>query len=187
MAAPQPTTDCQCPAPPEGTEWFWCDRHQCRKSAGMQRQCATNLASFTAWQQGRGTGQVVTATTPVPSMKEKASAPREWSWRSVKHFVRALLKHAGDWFRKCSRKEIQARLAICEQCDQYTGTACAKCGCRVNLEKRFLNKLAWRSEACPLGKWPALSAHRWGSRHRTPSVKSTFSHPLQGESHGRKL
>lgn len=167
MTSPEPTTpDCRCPAPAEGTGWFWCDPHQCRKSADLQRLCSTSPAARLSWQRGNGPGQGVAIPRPAP-VPEKPVAPKEWSWRSLKHFYRALVKHARDWFRKCSRKEIQARLAICETCDQYTGTACAQCGCRVNLEKRFRNKLAWRSESCPLGKWPALSSHRWG-RGRPP-------------------
>lgn len=158
---------CQCPIPEVGTEWFWCDTHQCRKSPSMRQSCATNVQAFTAWQEGRGPGRVVTGT---PQVSRPASAPpgnQHW-WRLLPRFVTALMKHAQDWFRKCSRREIHDRLAICQTCTQFTGTACAECGCPVNLEKRFRNKLAWRSESCPQGKWPALSRTRWGKPPQPP-------------------
>jgi len=157
-----PVTGCRCPVPAVEAPWFWCDPHQCKKSAGMQRQCAASPAAFAAWSQGRGPGQgVAAAVRPAVVTETPTRSPRTWSWKSIAHFARALVKHARDWFRKCSQREIQARLAICKTCDQFTGTACAQCGCRVNLEQRFRNKLAWRSEACPLGKWPALAKTRW--------------------------
>jgi|GEM_PF-2194063 len=185
MTLPPSPTGCRCAPPAAGTPWFWCDPHQCKKNGNQQRQCATHSAAFAAWQQGKGPGQGVLVPRPAISPPVKPVAPRDWSWRSLKQFTRALLKHARDWFRKCTRTEVQDRLAICQTCDQYTGTACAQCGCRVNLEKRFRNKLAWRSEACPLGKWPALSAHRW-RRSRTSVLSRTPSQSPtpNGESHG---
>jgi len=163
MEALPRVTGCRCSAPATETSWFWCDLHQCRKSAAMQRQCATSPAAHAAWSAGRGPGQRPAVSSGIGTAPAAAPPhpPLAGSWKSIAHFTRALLKHARDWFRKCSQREIQQRLDICKTCDQFTGTACAQCGCRVNLEQRFRNKLAWRSEACPLGKWPALSKTRW--------------------------
>ena len=155
---------CRCPALPEGQHWFWCDAHQCKKSGEMRRQCELDRVAFQAWSDGRGPGQTVVRNQPAAPIKIKPPEKRP-ARGSVWQFFRALIKHARDWFRKCSRKEIRQRLDICKTCDQITGSACAHCGCTLNLEKRFLNKLAWRSESCPLGKWPALmskSVHRPG-------------------------
>lgn len=50
--------------------------------------------------------------------------------------------------------EKRARLAICAACPERViqdGHArCAACGCFLE------RKTAWRSQSCPLGKWPAL-------------------------------
>ena len=152
------TAACRCPALPEGTSVFWCERHQCRKSAAMQQRCVSNSAAYQAWEAGRGPGQGSAIVSPLErSSLPKTSPPAPAGvFGRIRHFFQALVKHARDWFRKCSRKEIAHRLSICQTCEKFTGTACSQCGCRVNLEKRFLNKLAWRSETCPLGKWPAL-------------------------------
>lgn len=162
----QAPSGCRCPALPEGQQWFWCDAHQCKKSAEMRRQCELDPSTFAAWSDGKGPGQTVVRNQPAVPVKIKQPAKHSRRW-SIGLFFRALLKHARDWFRKCSRKEIRQRLEICRSCDQFTGSACAHCGCSVNLEKRFLNKLAWRSESCPLGKWPSLIAK---ARHRSPQL-----------------
>lgn len=177
------SADCQCPIPPEGTEWFWCDSHQCRKSVHLQKLCATNPSARLGWEQGKGPGQGVAIPTPGTPIKIKPVASGKWSWSILKRFTTALVKHAGDWFRKCSRKEIQTRLEICKQCEHFTGTACAQCGCRVNLETRFLNKLAWRSESCPLGKWPSLSHRRWSWK---TSGRQAKPFPISSKSQNHK-
>ena len=71
------------------------------------------------------------------------------AWR----FVKALTRHAADGLRKCTQEEVNHRLSICQLCPAFTGDRCRECGCRCNERKAFLNKLAWRSEGCPLGKW----------------------------------
>jgi hypothetical protein len=47
-------------------------------------------------------------------------------------------------------QQVAARLAVCASCDQLrSNRTCAKCGCFVDAKARF------RSQACPLRKWPA--------------------------------
>lgn len=174
---------CECAAPSTSGAFIWCDRHQCRKDSEQHRVCSTNPAIFQAWEQGKGPGQGVAIPTLGAPIKIKPVASGKWSWSTLKRFTTALVKHAGDWFRKCSRKEIQSRLEICKQCEHFTGTACAQCGCRVNLEARFLNKLAWRSESCPLGKWPSLSHRRWSWKTSGRQVKPF---PISSKSQNHK-
>lgn len=76
--------------------------------------------------------------------------------RRALNFARAIGRHARDRFRKCSRAQIAGRLAICQACEHFTGSACAQCGCPAGSSQGFLNKLAWKSEACPIGRWPRL-------------------------------
>lgn len=71
------------------------------------------------------------------------------AWR----FITALTRHAADGLRQCSQAEVEERLAICRGCRSFLGDRCAECGCHCNDQRVFLNKLAWRSEACPLRKW----------------------------------
>lgn len=47
-------------------------------------------------------------------------------------------------------RQVAARLAACASCDQLrSNRTCAKCGCFVDAKARF------RSQTCPLRKWPA--------------------------------
>jgi hypothetical protein len=76
----------------------------------------------------------------------------------IKKFVPALLNHISDGMKKCTKEEIEARLAICEACPLFKNSYCTKCGCSVSAgQKKFLNKVAWKSEVCPLGKWEVIS------------------------------
>lgn len=68
-------------------------------------------------------------------------------------FATAMTNHVRDGMTKCDEAEIQSRLEICQQCPSFTGTHCRECGCACSQKKTFFNKLAWRSERCPLGRW----------------------------------
>ena len=47
-------------------------------------------------------------------------------------------------------RQVAARLAACGSCDQLrSNRTCARCGCFVDAKARF------RSQNCPLRKWPA--------------------------------
>ena len=86
--------------------------------------------------------------TPVPAGPGAA--------RALFNFAGALLAHVADGMAKRSREEIEAILTThCQPCPLFSGTRCthASCGCNVNGEEKFFNKLAWRSERCPIGKW----------------------------------
>jgi hypothetical protein len=49
-----------------------------------------------------------------------------------------------------SAQQVAARLAVCASCDQLrSNRTCARCGCFVDAKARF------RSQTCPLRKWPA--------------------------------
>lgn len=69
------------------------------------------------------------------------------------HFAEAVAKHAADGFAKRSQDEVETLLAICRECPAFDGSHCTDCGCNCNDKGTFLNKLAWRSEHCPRGKW----------------------------------
>ena len=90
-----------------------------------------------------------TASQPNNDQRTDASRFPEQAWR----FIAALTRHAADGLRKCSQEQVNERLAICQACPAFAGDRCQECTCRCNERRVFLNKLAWRSEVCPLGKW----------------------------------
>jgi len=74
------------------------------------------------------------------------------------NFASALARHAWGGFAVRTPEEIEGRLAICQDCEFRSGDGdslnCTKCGCQCAASSEiFLNKLAWKSEKCPEGKW----------------------------------
>lgn len=67
-------------------------------------------------------------------------------------FVKAFLGHVADGMKKTDHPALKERLVTCTLCDQRVDNRCSVCGCFSE------EKAAWRSEVCPLGKWPKLEA-----------------------------
>ncbi len=93
-------------------------------------------------------------SAPISGTPTIVSAPPSLL-QQVTTFAQAFTEHVKDGLAKCDDKQIQARLATCQPCPEFTGAHCRKCGCACNGRSTFFNKLAWRSERCPLGKWSA--------------------------------
>lgn len=74
--------------------------------------------------------------------------PRPSLLRKALNLAGALVRHAADGLARVGDDEYAARLVICDHCEQKEGTTCRACGCVLAL------KASWRSEGCPLGKWP---------------------------------
>jgi hypothetical protein len=68
----------------------------------------------------------------------------------ISHFSKAFLDHVIDGFKSVTHPQLKDRLIICTLCDQRTDNRCAVCGCFVE------EKAGWKSEDCPLGKWPII-------------------------------
>lgn len=69
--------------------------------------------------------------------------------RRLATFAVALIRHALDLFRRPDLATLAARRAACLACDRLRDDGrCGYCGCHAAA------KSAWRSEACPLGRWP---------------------------------
>lgn len=81
------------------------------------------------------------ATMP-PSLMKKAA-----------NFASSAAAHVAAGMPQASEDEVARRFAICQGCDYFDGKACKKCGCPVVREKKFLSKLSWANEKCPVGKW----------------------------------
>ena len=73
--------------------------------------------------------------------------------RRFKNFTVSALKHIGKGMPTCTQEEIDERLEICGGCKWFKGGTCLKCGCACTKNKKFLNKLAWADQECPIGKW----------------------------------
>lgn len=70
-------------------------------------------------------------------------------------FSKALFWHIYAGFPKSSQSLIDQRFDICSSCDMFdhNNSQCLHCGCNINKEKIFMNKLAWSDQKCPLEKW----------------------------------
>lgn len=73
----------------------------------------------------------------------------------LKTFIKSLFWHIYSGCPKSSQDLINYRFNICLDCDMMNKVSneCMSCGCNIGRKKRFLNKLAWADQKCPLNKW----------------------------------
>jgi hypothetical protein len=71
----------------------------------------------------------------------------------ARNFATSAAKHLAAGMPQATDGQVAARFAICQACEHFDGTACRKCGCPVVRERKFLSKLSWANESCPVGKW----------------------------------
>ena len=69
------------------------------------------------------------------------------------------MQHLAKGMPTCTQEQINNRLSICEknECGAFTGTHCQKCGCGCSKNAKFLNKLAWADQECPVGLWTKVT------------------------------
>lgn len=53
----------------------------------------------------------------------------------------------------CEITEIENRHKICLGCEFLQNNTCVQCGCNIVRDRIFMNKLAHKTESCPMGKW----------------------------------
>lgn len=83
--------------------------------------------------------------------------------QKAKNFAIAAAKHFAAGMPTCSDEEILRRHNICLACEHFKDNSCSKCGCPVYRDKRFVSKLAWADQSCPVGKWgPAAGSAESG-------------------------
>lgn len=87
--------------------------------------------------------------------------------RRLKNFSTALIAHELAGSPTCTQEQVDARHSICIGCEIYLpdkdnpaiGHCCHEtCGCPITQLGRYVSKLAWADQACPLGKWPAIES-----------------------------
>ncbi len=144
---PESITPCVCEQP------GWCARHRCLKPEPFHRLCRQNRAYFDAWEQGEGPcADQFFAEAPAATNKETPPA-EPGLLRKVWNFGKAVVRHIADGAERVDDETFQARLTICRTCPScdVERMVCRQPACGCVLEA----KASWRSEACPLGKWPA--------------------------------
>ena len=75
--------------------------------------------------------------------------------QQARNFAASAAAHVAAGMPQASDAERERRFAICQGCEFFDGKACSQCGCPVVREKRWLSKLSWAGESCPVGKWGA--------------------------------
>lgn len=76
----------------------------------------------------------------------------------LKTFIKSLWWHVYAGFPKSTQQQIDLRYNICKRCEKFISTKseCGVCGCSLGDKKRFMNKLAWADQSCPIGKWSSI-------------------------------
>lgn len=69
------------------------------------------------------------------------------------NFIKALYKHIVSGAKRTSASEREKRYEICKACEFFDGSACTKCGCPISRHARFISKLDWSDQHCPINKW----------------------------------
>lgn len=71
------------------------------------------------------------------------------------NFVKAVVNHTITGAERVSQDEIDRRYEICKECPLFSDGICKhnSCGCNISNVQKFLNKLAWKDQQCPLDKW----------------------------------
>lgn len=72
------------------------------------------------------------------------------------NLTKAVVRHVADGAKVVSDDEYRIRLETCDTCDRRRpeDSMCLECGCYLKI------KAKWRSEDCPLKKWPALEGQK---------------------------
>jgi hypothetical protein len=69
------------------------------------------------------------------------------------NFAAAWARSGLGGFKRCTQQEIEARLAICQECPNLKDNHCQLCGCACVADNQLMNKLAMKTASCPMGKW----------------------------------
>lgn len=74
-------------------------------------------------------------------------------FKKIMNFIKASYRHIITGGKRTSPIERNRRLSICKSCEMFDGRACMKCGCPITAHAKFISKLDWASQHCPLKKW----------------------------------
>ena len=76
----------------------------------------------------------------------------------IKTFIKSLAFHVWLGLPKATQQEINDRYKICDNCEDFNRAKqeCNICGCAISTKSKFLNKLAWADQECPVSKWKKI-------------------------------
>jgi len=94
--------------------------------------------------------------SPLPPDVSRANDPSLAT--KARNFAASAAKHLAAGMPQATEEQVAERFAICQGCEHFDGKACRKCGCPVVRQKKFLSKLSWANESCPVGKWGPVSS-----------------------------
>lgn len=94
---------------------------------------------------------------PQPPALAREADPVSWLTKA-RNFAKATAQHIAAGMPTASDEVILQRWTICQGCEFLKNDACSKCGCPVARDRKFVSKLAWADQSCPVGKWGPASA-----------------------------
>lgn len=71
----------------------------------------------------------------------------------VKNFAKASADHLSSGMKIASDEVISERYSICKNCEFFNNDTCSQCGCPIYQHKKYISKLAWAEQKCPVDKW----------------------------------
>lgn len=143
---PPTITPCECAAP------GYCPRHHCTKDHWEHRLCRRAQSVFDQYERGEGPcAERLRASIDAEQSENATSSGPGLVTRAV-NFGKAVVRHVADGLERATDAVIQQRLEICRTCPEcdLTNLVCRNAGCGCFLRV----KATWRSEDCPLSKWP---------------------------------
>src|SRR5690606_35244819 len=80
--------------------------------------------------------------------------------KRVENFSKAVTQDVSGGMKRCTPEQVEERHKICKGCELYKKMSedrgyCTHddCGCNISSEEKYLNKLYWASQECPLKNW----------------------------------
>jgi hypothetical protein len=89
---------------------------------------------------------------PIPANRDAPVTTEPTLFQMAWNASASIAAFVADGMQFVDKETYAARLAVCDTCDQRSGTQCLNCGCMLAL------KAAGRAFACPLGKWNNVSS-----------------------------
>lgn len=119
--------------------------------AGVRRNCPEKLR-----QRDHGMFDSSHSIPPPPPSPEPPNLLKR-----LANFGTAAVNHALKGNPTVSEEVMKERLAICKGCELFkpngneAGGVCthSSCGCNIQDNLNYLNKIAWADQECPIKKW----------------------------------
>lgn len=73
--------------------------------------------------------------------------------QKIKNFAKASVEHLANGAKLANEKTILTRYNTCQNCEFFVNNTCNKCGCPLFSDKKYISKLSWAEQSCPVGKW----------------------------------